>query len=251
MTRNDTVIYACLRLGWEGTGVPHTLPCCLLHPPSFPVIFLPMHVVIFEGSRWPTFAPMSLSRPVFDLATGASTLLEKQIRHMRPTRLTLWVRPELEAACQERIAPFTGVPTAVNQPLDGEAALLVSGRTVHLVGYEPESEESVATDEHDLVQHAFVRSPGLAPVDAARRSDRWLELLKLPRVPPQSRMVNSLWDLIHWNEESLIEDYAHRGPEPADKAAGPYHMVEDSDVWIGAGVILEPGCVLDASKGQW
>ena len=31
--------------------------------------------------------------------------------------------------------------------------------------------------------------------------------------------------------------------------AGPYHMVNDMDVWLGRDVSLAPGCVLDASKG--
>ena len=69
-----------------------------------------MHVVIFEGSRWPTFAPLSLSRPVFSLASGASTLLEKQIRHLKPTRLTLWVRPGLESYCRQHVIPKLGIP---------------------------------------------------------------------------------------------------------------------------------------------
>ena len=52
-----------------------------------------MHVVIFEGSQWPTFAPLCLNRPVFMLSTGMSTLLDKQIRYLGATRLTFWVRP--------------------------------------------------------------------------------------------------------------------------------------------------------------
>src|SRR5436309_3281775 len=96
------------------------------------VLSLPlMHVVIFEASRWHHFAPLSLSRPLFTMASGASTLLQKQIRHLRPTRLTLWVRPELEQFCRERIAPKTGVPTEVNRPLDEEPAMLLNGRMVH------------------------------------------------------------------------------------------------------------------------
>ena len=49
-----------------------------------------MHIVIFEDDRWRRLAPLSLSRPVFTLATGMSNLLEKQLRHLQPTRLTLW-----------------------------------------------------------------------------------------------------------------------------------------------------------------
>src|SRR5688500_19802222 len=70
-----------------------------------------MHVVIYEGTHWKTFAPLALGRPVFMLATGMATLLQKQIRHTNPSRLTLWVRPELEAMCRERIIPKLGIPT--------------------------------------------------------------------------------------------------------------------------------------------
>src|SRR3954466_1587827 len=91
-----------------------------------------MHVVIFEGSRWPAFAPLSLSRPVFTLVSGMHTLLAKQVRHLKPSRVTLWVRPELEEHCRTRLVPELGVSAAVNEPLDDAPALLVNGRTLVL-----------------------------------------------------------------------------------------------------------------------
>src|SRR5205814_652313 len=94
-----------------------------------------MHVVIFEGNRWPTFAPASLCRPVFCLTSGMSTLIEKQLRYLEPSRLTLWVRPGLEHYCRKHVAPRLRVPTEVNRPLDDEPALLVSGRTLHFGKY--------------------------------------------------------------------------------------------------------------------
>src|ERR1700709_1037815 len=109
-----------------------------------------MHVVIFEGSRWSAFAPLSLSRPVFALATGASSLLEKQIRHLKPSRLTLWVRPEMASFCRERIVPHLKIPTKVNEPLDDEFALLFNGRTVHFGEFNWPAEEAVAIDEGEV-----------------------------------------------------------------------------------------------------
>src|SRR5205814_288964 len=79
-----------------------------------------MHLVIFEGMHWLTFAPLSLGRPVFMLATGMATLLEKQLRHTNPTKVTLWVRPELAEVCRRRIVPKLSVPAAVNEPLGNE-----------------------------------------------------------------------------------------------------------------------------------
>jgi UDP-N-acetylglucosamine diphosphorylase/glucosamine-1-phosphate N-acetyltransferase len=179
-------------------------------------------------------------------------LLDKQVRHLRPSRLTLWVRPEMAEYCRTRVAPRMPVPTDVNTPLGDEPAMLVSARTVHFGRYEIPPEDGVVVDG-DVVRSARVTAPGLSWEDAWNRSPRWMKLLDLPRMPDQSRMVESLWDLIHWNEESLIEDATQLrrepGWKPADKPAGAYHMVRDEDVWLGNGVTVCPGAVLDASRG--
>jgi UDP-N-acetylglucosamine diphosphorylase/glucosamine-1-phosphate N-acetyltransferase len=211
-----------------------------------------MHVVIFEGARWHTFAPLSLSRPVFMLKTGMGTLLDKQVRHLRPTRLSLWVRPEQVPFVRERVVPKLAVPTTVNQPLDDEPALLVNGRTVHFTQYEYPPHEGVSTNtEGTHVRSALVRMPGLAPADVAGRTDRWLKILDLPHMMQQSRLVSSLWDLISWNEESLVEDALRFRETVASKGkpAGPYHLVAEDNVFLGEAAKLAPGVVLDASKG--
>lgn len=208
-----------------------------------------MHVVIFEGQLWERFIPISLSRPVFGLATGMSTLLGKQIRHLNPSRLSLWVRPEFEAFCRDRVAPRLGVPVAINAPLNEEPALLCSGRTLHLQPYEFPSEPAVVLDQEQYVRTAYVVSPGLGPGDVLARTDRWLRLLELPQVMSQTRMVESLWDLISWNEESLIEDFTQLRGRAASIPAGPYHLINEQEIWLGENAALQPGVVLDAGKG--
>src|SRR4051812_17724669 len=207
-----------------------------------------MHVVIFEGSRWPTFAPASLSRPVFCLASGMSTLLEKQIRYLEPTRLTLWVRPGLVNFCRKHVAPKLNVPTDVNAPLGEDPALLVSGRTLHFGKYEFPHEPSVVID-NDGICSAYVHSPGLSLEDAMNRSPAWMELFDLPHMMPQSRLANYLWELIGWNEESLVDDAINLKNVGQPKPAGAYHLINEEDVKLGRDVKLAPGCVLDASRG--
>lgn len=209
-----------------------------------------MHVVIFEGSQWSAFAPLSLSRPVFALATGASSLLEKQLRHLRPDRLTLWVRPEMESFCKTRILPRLKMPAAVNQPLDDEPALLFNGRAIHLASFEFPPQEAIVVDEGETIRLAYAHRPGLGSQDAFERSQRWLDLLELPQTMPQARLVDSLWDLIHWNEESLMEDFSHLHDRATTLApSGPHHLINPGDVWLAPDVKLAPGCVLDATKG--
>src|SRR5215212_1363326 len=157
-----------------------------------------MHLVIFEGMHWKTFAPLSLGRPVFMLATGMATLLEKQIRHTNPSKVTLWVRPELADICRKRIVPKLSVPATVNEPLPDENVLLQSGRTLHFKKFRIPSEPSVVLDDSGVVLSALVRAPGLSHNDIFTRSEKWLKIHDLPRADSQTRLVSRLWDLIKW-----------------------------------------------------
>ena len=209
-----------------------------------------MHVVIFEGSQWATFAPICLNRPVFMLSTGMSTLLDKQIRYLGATRLTFWVRPEMVDFCKTRVVPHLKIPTKVNEPLDEETALLVSGRTLPFRKFEPPSDECAVVDNDSMIRKVYCKSPGLSVDDVMNRSQRWLDLLDLPRTESQSRLADSLSDLISWNEESLIEDAIQllKGVK-RPLVAGPFYMSNDEDIWIGNDVDVQPGCYLDASQG--
>src|SRR5438874_1697689 len=209
-----------------------------------------MHVVIFEGSQWATFAPLCLNRPVFMLSTGMSTLLDKQIRYLGATRLTLWVRPEMVDFCKTRVAPNLKVPTTVNEPLDDDYALLVSGRSLHFRKFDPPSSECVVVDEDTFIRKAYCKRPGMNVDDVLHRTQRWTDLLELPRTESYSRMAESLSDLISWNEESLIEDGIHllKGVK-RPMVAGPFYTSGDEDIWIGNDVDVQPGCYLDASQG--
>src|ERR1700722_4505833 len=190
-----------------------------------------MHVVVFEGVHWRSFAPFSLSRPVFMLPCGAGTLLDKQLRATKPTRLTLWVRPGLEDYCRRLIVPKMPCPTEVNTPLNDEPALLMSGRTLHLSGYEYEHTDSVMIDEghtgRRLVRHAQVNMPGLSYDDMVQRSDRWKKILEVPSPPPQSHLPQFVWDIINWNEEATVSDSIAMTEPSQQKPTGSYHLVED------------------------
>jgi len=209
----------------------------------------PMHLVIFEGNRWPSFAPLSLSRPVFMLRCGMGTILQQHLRVFQPTRLTLWVRPRLAEYCRRVVAPTISIPTEVNEPLDDEPALLSSGRSIHLQKYQWPSAPGVVLDEGGLVRQALVHQPGLSHHDCLTRSLAWLKLLDLPQSAPQSRLPRYVWDLNQWNSEAIIADAVELRGRASPHPAGPYHLVNPDDVHLGPEAAIAPGAVLDASKG--
>ncbi len=208
-----------------------------------------MHLVVFEASRWASMAPLSLNRPVFTLLSGTSSLLEKQIQHVQPLRVTLWVRPQMVEFCRKHVVPSLSVPVSINTPLDDEPAFLTSGRTVHFSQFPRPTDPMVSVDEGNLIRQAYVKMPGLNWDDAMRRSDRWLELLKLPRTSDQTRLPEYLWDLVHWNEEAIVADAIQMTDRPRAPADCRCHIVAEQDVIVNPQAKLSPGCVLDASKG--
>jgi UDP-N-acetylglucosamine diphosphorylase / glucose-1-phosphate thymidylyltransferase / UDP-N-acetylgalactosamine diphosphorylase / glucosamine-1-phosphate N-acetyltransferase / galactosamine-1-phosphate N-acetyltransferase len=208
-----------------------------------------MHVVIFEGHRWWSFAPLSLSRPVFSMRCGLSTLLEHQIRALRPTKLSLWVRPQLADFCRREIVPNLPMPVEINKPLDNEPTLLSSGRGVFLQGFDYPPEPSVILDELGFVHSAMVRMPGLTPKDCLERNAAWLKISELPQDGPQARLPQYIWDLTNWNEELIVSDAIGLRDEAEGHPAGPFHMIREEDVHLASDVKIEPGVVLDASKG--
>jgi UDP-N-acetylglucosamine diphosphorylase/glucosamine-1-phosphate N-acetyltransferase len=216
-----------------------------------------MHVVIFEGSHWDDFAPFSLSRPTFLMVCGAGTLLDKQILHLSPTRLTLWVRPELAEMVKRTVLPHLPAhlraTAAVNRPLDDEQALLCSGRCLYLGRHEYGQGPQVVVEENGFVRQAQIRHSGLTPEDLFTRSQRWLDLSNLPKTVPQARFTQWPWDLIGWNEEAMVSDsqaWRQRG-HSLEEARGLdlARLVNQDDILAEPEVTLGPGCVLDASKG--
>jgi UDP-N-acetylglucosamine diphosphorylase/glucosamine-1-phosphate N-acetyltransferase len=206
-----------------------------------------MHVVIYEGSLWTDFLPLTLTRPVFWMRCGATTLLEKQIRSTNPTRLSLWVRPEMIPFVERHVLPTLTVPTTINQPLDDEPALIVAGRTLHLSTYEQPPHECVVLEEDNLIRLAYAKVPGLSHDDLLNRTERWGGIAKLPQTMPQTRFPRNWSDLISWNEELLICDSIHwpQGPPPAGRA----ELINEFDIHAEEGVTLGANVVLDATRG--
>ncbi len=209
-----------------------------------------MHVVIFEGSRWPAFAPLTLSRPVFSLLSGTSTLLRKQMQRLGATRLSLWVRPELADFFRARLAPKLSIPTTVNEPLNDEQALLWNGRLVPPATFNPLADGTIIGGDDDrgrILLAGSVRAPGLSANGVMLRTAVWLKLCDLPRQPMQGWLAGSLPDLIHASEKQIIADAATL--PSLERPVGPYHVIGDQIVSIDQTASIGPGVVIDATKG--
>ena len=108
--------------------------------------------------------------------------------------------------------------------------------------------ECVVTDANNLITKAYIKSPGMSADDAVNRTDRWVEILDLPRCSPEGRLPEYVWDLVSWNEEALVADSLGMKPS-TDFPAGPFYMINQDNLFLGTDVQLSPGVVLNASIG--
>ncbi len=208
-----------------------------------------MHLVIFESSLWQAFAPLSLTRPVFCLQSGMGTLLQRQIRRLKPSRLSLWVRPALADYCLDRIAPMMPMPVAVNRPLDEHPAILLEAATTRPTLPASLDGPYVERSPHGQVGFTFLSSPGLSHEDVLANSQRWQDLTAMATHECKQACAGQLADLLHENESLLASDFADLEAGYRVLPEGRYHAVSWESIRIGAGVDVGPNAVLDASAG--
>lgn len=212
-----------------------------------------MNLICFEDSSWTAFAPLSLTRPVFALASGAMTLLQRQVATLKPDRLTLWVREELTEFTRQRIAPTLGVPVEVNRPLGDEPAVLVNAAMLRGLRVEeiPGGGEAVAmAGQTQQIAWALVRRPGLRPADVLTGSDAWAALTGLSHEEPVGDFAFQIADVIHANEGLIQADFelVRSAMTPCPVPSG-FSVVAQDSVRVGSDVRIGPGVVLDASNG--
>lgn len=213
-----------------------------------------MHLVIFETSAWVDFAPITLTRPVFCLASGMVTLLQRQLRVLKPDRLTLWVRPELAEFCRQRVLPQLHIPADVNRPLDDSPAILLNAaicRPAALPAFPPATalEPCIHFAPNGHVAFAAVQSPGLCPADIFDNSSRWQEVLQLRPIDTPQQLATQIADLIHENDKLITEDFADLSATYQSLPAGLFHAIGSANIRVGPDVQISPGVVLDASSG--
>jgi len=90
------------------------------------------------------------------------------------------------------VIPSLNIPVSINLPLNDEPALLISGRTLHFQNYEYPDEPAIVIDEGDIIRSAFLTKPGLSLTDAINRTEKWLDILKLPHHGSKSNVTANL-----------------------------------------------------------
>jgi UDP-N-acetylglucosamine diphosphorylase/glucosamine-1-phosphate N-acetyltransferase len=178
-----------------------------------------MHACLFEDRGALGLAPLSLTRPVFDLLCGTSTLAEQQFRTCPRAELGVLVRPEL-VDCVRIDRPNVAIND--RRWLRSGPLALINGRWLPPLPHRPiPTEQPCVGIVGGSVAFAFV-TPELLPAEPIGGFDDCLERLKktLPPVPAGGVVVNHLWELIHANTARLCAEFDCRTAAEEDDTVG-------------------------------
>jgi UDP-N-acetylglucosamine diphosphorylase/glucosamine-1-phosphate N-acetyltransferase len=208
-----------------------------------------VRVCIFEGPEVDSLAPLTLTRPAFDLRCGIATLLERQLRFCGAIEYALWVRPHLADVCRDRFPQ-----AAVNDPawFGPGPQLLVNARWL------PAGDPPTASETPRIgicgAQVAYMLLPALADWEEStsfREELHKRSASTLPKATAAGVIVEYAWDLIEHNLEQLRVDldwFRQRVGRQSRPGQITLAGSEDSLV-VGPGARVEPFVFADTSRG--
>lgn len=205
-----------------------------------------LNLCIFEDEHFNRLHPLTLTRPVFDLRCGMSLLREKIARRFPGSTLHLFCRDYLTDVLREA-APGTPVNQKLSQP-----GLFVNGRFIFGEKLPAIGSADMVWKNNGEVAAAYISGNRLAALSQTKDGVLQSSLFdKLPEQEIAGTFIRYPWDLVHHNPTQLRSDFAFfdRGGEISGKIYTNVTLLEEKNIYIGAGAKIKPGVVLDAENG--
>lgn len=217
-----------------------------------------MRICLFEDARVADLAPLTLTRPAFDLLCGLTPLHEKHRMYFAADTVGYLVRPYLADLTRER---NPHAPVNDNMWLRAGSTVLVNARWVpptrtpgtpapttrELFAKGPflglcDGEVAFAAVTPELVE-------GLTPANLDERLDDGLS--GLPRVEVGGFVARRLWDLVDRNGKQITADFpAAVDPDLTGFHPPTLHLVGSaSDLFVHPTAKLDPLVVADTTGG--
>jgi UDP-N-acetylglucosamine diphosphorylase/glucosamine-1-phosphate N-acetyltransferase len=210
-----------------------------------------MRLILFDGpdDKRADFYPLSLSRPVWALRSGMSTLAEKLLARTGAGDVACFVPDYMAAAYRER----TAWPVNDASALRGDDLLAVNGRLkADGLDLAPEGAPEVGLDADGDV--LYVRCPAAeAEKLAAESLDAFLASAKraFPAAGASPPAWGYPWDLVLANGEQIAADFRSAGRHGLEGSIEQPTAVRGAgaDVYVAPTATVHPMVVIDAEHG--
>lgn len=198
-----------------------------------------MRICLFEDRHADDLAPLTLTRPVFELLCGLSPLAEKHHRYFTPDATAYLVRP-LVADLVRTTHPHAPINDSLW--LRSGPTILVNSRWIPPSGRYPVTDGPfLALCEGELAFAAV--GPELLTGVFAASLDECLEdwLTALPRQEVGGVMVRRLWDLVDHNGKQIVADF----PAEIDSTMTGFRPQGVALVGPAERLFLDPSATID------
>ena len=219
-------------------------------------------ICIFEDTGYRKLFPLTLTRPVYELRCGITSLREKIVREYSGTRVSLQCRDYLSQVLSNEIcAASCGKDYKINE-IEGEACLFINGKALAGRGLK----EKIPVEGEDKI---YLSKEG--ELVAARVSGKLLEALKSKLFKEccakdyisrddfeltneeivDVELIRYPWDLIFHNSKEIETDFFSICKKGS--ILGAVHnratLIDPQRIFIGSHAEVKPGAVLDAEEG--
>jgi UDP-N-acetylglucosamine diphosphorylase/glucosamine-1-phosphate N-acetyltransferase len=205
-----------------------------------------MRLSVFEDAEVASLAPMTLTRPAFELRCGALTLRERQQRWFGARTAAAVLPANRASVCRltspdvqlyDPAAPLPGALAIVNARWLPPSAVATEppGRGVYMIG------EKIA---YAILHLTDLRGRDAAQVLASLPGD-------LPQKPAEGILIRYPWELVENNAAALSQDGIHWAATRASASipAGVTIIGRADQVFIDPSAHVEPQVVIDATRG--
>jgi len=195
------------------------------------------------------FFPLTLSRPLWELRCGITSLGEKLQAKVGVKEIAYFLPDYLVETYRSR----TDRPVNETSALTGDDLLIVDASLkAETFAVPPTGAGEVGLDEQGEVLYAHIPQAELAKL-SGDDFEAFLESAKanLPNVECKLPTWNYTWDLILANPDQLTADYAAAGKYGIEGTIEEPRAIRGSqkDVYVAPGVTIHPMVVIDAEHG--
>jgi len=206
---------------------------------------------VFEDRTAKNFHPLTLTRPVYELRCGITTLREKISRISNEGEINFFCRNYLSEVTSQNLPG-----NRVNQlkSLRDKDLMFVNGRLLLLdEEINLEGEEEIGLQEEDIVyarldKKTFRKVFPVHPEEIEETLVRAKQMVKVRKV--KLHLMAYPWDLVNYNAQAIEKDFKVMGKLGIEgKVDNGAYLINPSQVYLGKGARIEPGVILNAQEG--
>ena len=227
-------------------------------PPVYAIIKAMINICLYEDAGYQNLFPLTVTKPIYNLRMGTSTLFEKFNHFFSYANITLHCRDYLKRILKETYHDYP-----INTINTGTPCLFINGRVIMTEELFAELQET-APEKNTLYTYqgqvvaTYVRGDLLeslrSMLNSTPTSKELIEKLRTKTVTKEldsAYLISNLWDILAYNQDILVQDfYRNTTPGIVKGNLSTYSVIyNENNVFIDHNTTIEDFVLIDATHG--